>query len=313
MRKLILGLLLGGLFVPFAFAEPRLKIDPPAKKITVDQTAVLTIRLEWPQSEGPYEINPRQPKLENLELVKHNQSQSISISSNPKLGQSWLPSTRETSEPGQSQETGATVSHALFYEFRPVKKGAAVIYPFEVSYKRPDAEAWTPLMVPEQNISVVPQSPLRSIFIGFFVLAGVSVIIFASFKIGSSWMARTAAKNMPPPDPKQRLYGKAEETIATFVSSDPKEKITLWSNLLKSVVGTYYGLPYEKESLAGVLSHLRSKGLPAGEWNEVSRIVERLSELQFSRQDIPAHDLEETQKTLLQYVRGKIIIGNSNS
>jgi len=118
---------------------------------------------------------------------------------------------------------------------------------------------------------------------------------------------------MPPPDPKQRIYAKAEEAIATIVSSDPKEKITLWSNLLRTVVGTYYDIPYEKESLAGVLSRLRSKGLQAGEWNEVSRIVERLSELQFSRQDIPSHDLEETQKTLLQYIRGKIIIGNSNS
>jgi hypothetical protein len=142
---------------------------------------------------------------------------------------------------------------------------------------------------------------------------GVSAGVFAGFKIGAVWMARKAARNMPPLDPKQRVYGKAEEAITTLVSSDPKEKITLWSNLLRTVVGTYYDIPYEKESLAGVLSRLRSKGLPAGEWNEVSRIVERLSELQFSRQDIPAHDLEETQKTLLQYVRGKIIIGNPNA
>lgn len=280
---LVCFVLMVGIFVPLVYAAPRLKIDPPAKKIPSNQTAVLTIRLEWPQSEGPYEINPRQPKLENLTIEKQN----------------------------QSQETGAIVSHTLFYEFRPVKKGVAMIYPFEISYKRPDAEAWTPLMVPEQNISIVPESPLRSIFSWFFVLMGVSIVVFASFKIGSAWTARNAARNMPPPDPKQRVYAKAEEAITTFVSSSPKEKITLWSNLLRSVIVTYYDIPDEKESLAGVLSRLRSKGLPAGEWNEVSRIVERLSELQFSRQDIPAHDLEETQKTLLQYVRGKIIIGNS--
>ena len=59
-----------------------------------------------------------------------------------------------------------------------------------------------------------------------------------------------------------------------------------------------------------MLSFLKEKGLPAGEWNEVSRLFEQLTELQFSRQDIAASKLERIQKTLLQYIKGKIIIEN---
>ena len=55
---------------------------------------------------------------------------------------------------------------------------------------------------------------------------------------------------------------------------------------------------------------LQAEGLSAGEWQEISRLFEQLTEMQFSRQDIPAYDLDRTQKTLLQYIKGKIIIGN---
>ena len=278
-------ILMLGLPGPWALAVPRLKIDPPVKKIPLDQLAILKIRLEWPQDEGPYEINSREPTLENLTLEKQN----------------------------QSQETGAAVRHTLTYEFRPVKKGAAVIDPFEVSYRKSETEPWIPLMIPEQNMTVVSSWPLRSILIGLLIAAGFLALILTGFKVRTTLAARNAARNRPPPDPKQRIYAKAEESIATFVSPDPKEKLIHWSNLLRTVVVTYYDISDGKTTLAEVLSRLRSKGLLAGEWNEVSRLFEQLSEMQFSRQDIPAHALEQLQKTLLQYVRGKIIIGNSNA
>ena len=299
--------------MPPAFAAPRLKIEPPAKQISADRSATLKVQLEWPQAEGPYEIHSLEPKLENLTLEKQDQSQSISISENPKLGQPWLPSTKKTSKPGQSQETGATVVQTLTYEFRPVKNGTAVIYPFEISYRASDAEPWVPILVPEQTIKVASSFPLKIIFISLGILAGLSAITTAALQLWQTMKNREAEKNIPPPDPKQRIYANAEEAIATFVSPDPKEKLILWSNLLKTVIVTYYDIPSKTATSAEVLSFLRSKSLPAGEWNEISRLFEQLTELQFSRADIPAYELERTQKTLLQYVRGKIIIGNSNS
>jgi hypothetical protein len=64
---------------------------------------------------------------------------------------------------------------------------------------------------------------------------------------------------------------------------------------------------------AETLSFLKIKGIPAGEWNEISRLFEQLTELQFSRRDISEYDLARMQRSLLQYVTGKIIIGDSNS
>lgn len=283
---LLSALLITGFFLPgAAFAAPSLKIESLPKRISLDRTATLKILLEWPQSEGPYEINSLEPKLENLTLEAQN----------------------------QEQETGATVTHTLTYEFRPVKPGTAVIYPFEVSYRKTESDPWTPLFIPEQNSKVESHAPLKFLGIGFGILGILGGIGFVAFKIWRSAKMRQALKDLPAPDPRQRIYAKAEESIATFTSPDAKQKLTYWSNQLRTVIVAYYAIPSRTATSAEVLALLRSKGLPAGEWQEISRLFDQLSELQFSRQDIPGYDLDRMQKTLLQYVKGKIIIGNPQS
>ena len=282
-RTLFYLFILLGVLLPPGFAAPRLKIEPPAKQIATDQSVILKIRLEWPQTEDPYEINSLEPKLENLTLENQN----------------------------QSQETGATVSQTFLYEFRPLKAGTAVIYPFEISYRKAETEPWVPLLVPEQKIKVVSNLPLKATLIGLGILAGLSAMAFAGFKLWELLKTREAARNVPPPDPKQHVYAKAEESIATFNSPHSKEKLTHWSNQLRTVIVTYYDVSSKTATHAEVLSFLKTKGLPMGEWNEISRLFGQLNEMQFSQQDIPAYDLDRLQKTLLQYVKGKIIIGNS--
>ena len=282
-RFLLFCLILSVVFAATGFAIPRLKIEPPAKRISADQSVILKIQLEWPQIEGPYEINSLEPKLENLTLEKQN----------------------------QLQETGETVSQTFLYEFRPLKVGMAVIYPFEISYRKTATEPWSPLLVPEQKINVVSSPPLKAILIGLGPLAGLTSVIFAGFKLWKLFKAREAAKNIPPQDPRQQIYAKAEESIATFSSPDAKEKLAHWSNQLRIVIATYYDISSKTITSAEILSFLKTRGLPAGEWNEISKLFEQLTEMQFSKQDIPAYDLERMQKTLLQYIKGKIIIGNS--
>ena len=206
------------------------------------------------------------------------------------------------------------VSHTLVYEFHPIKEGTAVIYPFEISYRKSDsdAEPWVPILVPEQNIKVISNLPLKVLLIGFGILGGLSVLTLGGLKTWQFLKARAASKSIPPPDPKQRIYAKAEEAIATFTSRNPKEKLTHWSHEFQTVIATYYDIPSKTATNAEILSFLMSKGLPTGEWNEISRLLGQLYEMQFSRADIPAYDLDGMQKTLLQYVKGKIIIGSSN-
>ena len=272
------------IFTPMAFAAPNLKVTPIPPQISTGQNAVLILQLEWSAAEDPYEIHSLEPKVENLELIDQN----------------------------QSQETGPVISQTIKYSFRPLKKGSALIYPFEISYRKTETVPWIPILIPQQTIKVVSSLPVKAVLIGMGLLAGFSALAFAVFKIWNSLKARAAARNIPPPDPKQRVYAKAEESIATFTSPNPKEKLIYWANQLRTVIVTYYDIPSKASTSAEVLSFLRSKGLPAGEWNEISRLFEQLTEMQFSRQDIPAYDLDRMQKTLLQYVKGKIIIGNSN-
>ncbi|MDD5226468.1 MAG: hypothetical protein PHV97_04700 [Candidatus Omnitrophica bacterium] len=283
IKSILLGsLLVFCFFSPLGLAAPRLKIEPTAKQIALDQSVVLKIQLEWPQAEDPYEINPLEPKLENLTLENQN----------------------------QSQETGETVSQTILYEFRPLKAGTAVIYPFEISYRKAEADPWIPMFVPGQKITIVSSVPFKATLVWMGIAAGLLGVIFGSFKLWELFRIRTAARNVQPPDPKQRIYAKAVESITTFTSANAKEKLIHWSDQLRTVIATYYDIP-SKATSAEVLSFLKTRELPRGEWNEISRLFEQLTEMQFSRQDIPAHDLDQIQKTLLQYVKGKIIIGNS--
>jgi hypothetical protein len=262
------------------FAAPRLKIEPPVPQVTPGKSVVLKVQLEWPQTEGPYEFNSLEPKLENLTLVDQR----------------------------QSQETGETVSQTFLYEFRPDRIGTAVIYPFEIGYRKSEKGVWRPLLVPEQRIEVVSDLPVKVALIGSAVVAGLLIAIYVGLRQWERWKIRAAAKRVPPVDPKQEIYKQAEKSIMNFNSPYPKEKITHWSDQFRTVVETYYdvsniGTPTD------ILSFLKVKGIPAGDWNEISRIFEELTEMQFARHDISDYDLAQMQRTLLQYVTSKIIIG----
>ncbi|MFH0986324.1 MAG: hypothetical protein V1882_12480 [Candidatus Omnitrophota bacterium] len=281
----LLSLIYIASFAPLCLAAPNLKIESPKKQISHEENATLKVRLEWPLAEGPYEINSLEPKLENLTLESQN----------------------------QSQETGETVSQTFLYTFRPVKTGTALIYPFEISYRKADAEPWAPLFIPEQKITIVRGFPFKAMLIGLSVAGAFLIAVFIGFKQWTLSQERAAAKNMLPPDPRQRVYAKAEEAIANFSSPKPKEKMVHWANQLRTVVMTYYDIDSKTATQTEILAFLKAKELSAGEWNEISRLFEQLTEMQFSRQDIPSYDLDRMQKTLLQYVKGKIIIGNPNS
>jgi hypothetical protein len=193
-----------------------------------------------------------------------------------------------------------------------VSQGSAVIYPFEIRYRKTETDPWIPMLVPGQKIRVVSSFPFKTILTWLFISGGAAALVLGGLGIRKKLKNRRAEKNILPPDPRQRIYAKTEESIATFTSPDPKEKLTHWSHQLRTVIAAYYEIP-SGIATPEILSRLKSKGLPAGEWNEVSRLFQQLNELQFSRADIPAYDLDRMQKTLLQYVKGKIIIGSSNS
>ena len=285
IQKIVVLFIFLVIFAPATWAIPRLKVQALPQKIPIDRTLHFKIQLEWPQSEGSYDIQSTEPIADNLILLKQ----------------------------GQSQETGPVLTNTIAYEFQPVKTGEATIRPFEVRYRRNESEAWSFIPVPEQSMKVIGVFPINQ----FLWIAGSIVGILLIFGVGFySWqrLRKIKAEKMAvPPDPKQAIYIQAREAIATFSSADSKIKLGHWSNQLKSVVMTYYNISSESATEAGIMSILKTKDLQSGELNEISRLFEQLGQLKFSRQDVPPHELDRIQKSLLQYVQGKIIIENSSS
>lgn len=269
---------------PVAMMALHLRVEPLPEKINDTQTVTLAVTLEWPQTEGPYEIQAPEPALENLVLLRQ----------------------------GQLQESGPLTTYSIIYEFRPIKKGQATIASFEIRYRLASAQTWEVLSVPKQRFNVVASFPFKIILLMMIVLAGTVGILWLAFLMIKGIRVRKALAKQLPPDPKQKIFTHAAEMIATFASPDAKEKLQHWSMEFKTVILTYYSLSPAVASEAQILDILKTRNLPAGEWNEISRIFAQLSQMKFAKLDLSSQELEQLQKTLLQYVRGKIIIENSN-
>ena len=74
---------------------------------------------------------------------------------------------------------------------------------------------------------------------------------------------------------------------------------------------TYYGLPNKPTTESEIIQALASQKLRVEEMNEITRIFRETESLKFNGQLLTTREMETLQKTLLKYVRGKIIIEKS--
>lgn len=285
--KKILGFvfILGWFLSSSVLATPRLKIEPPEPTLPEDRTATLKIILEWAPGEGPYELSGPEPLSRNLTLLKQS----------------------------QSQESGSVLSSAIIYEFQPVRRGNASILRFDIRYRPVTEESWSTFSVPEQNLTIVGAFPKKKVAVAAGILGGFFVGLWIIHAIRKMAQSRSSAKKAKSPDSKQRVYGQAEEAIATFTAANPNEKLQHWSAQLKTVVQTYYDIPSKVATEAEILAFLKTRPLKAEEFFEISNIFSELAQIKFAKQELSAYELDRLQKTLLQYIRGKIIIEKLDS
>lgn len=278
-----LGILFFASMTPLLWADPKLTIKSPPELISLEKNIEFEIYLEWPASKDTYEITAPEPQLVNLSLLKQ----------------------------GQSQETGSMLRNTITYELRPLNKGEAIIRSFEIRFRRPGTETWETLLVPEQKMTIITVFPWKrylaeaGILLSLILTIGTGIIFFRQLK------KKARLKNKPAVDPRQRVYTDAEESIAKTVAAPREDILRIWSTQLRSVVAAYYGISLSNASETEILSILRTKKLSKGEWNEISGLFDQMSRLKFSHQQTTVDDLDRMQNSLLQYVRGKIIIENS--
>lgn len=273
-----------GLQASQLMAAPNLRVVSPPSKVPLQQSVVLRVILEWPSAEGPYDINPGEPLLENL----NRGSQT------------------------QSQETGPQItSHILVYEFTPMGKGPARILPFEVNFRLTAEDPWTPLLVPEQSVEVVKAFPSTFLIISGFVGILGAIIVAVSMLVRKAIAKRQLASATEIRDPKQKIYVEARDSLLAFQSMEPKERLRHYAAQLRKVVSTYYDLCPADTAEGSLRDHLQKMNLPHGEWAEVSGLLEQLEQMRFSNRPASPYDIDRMQKTLLQYMQGKIIIEKS--
>ncbi|OQA56970.1 MAG: hypothetical protein BWY42_00788 [Candidatus Omnitrophica bacterium ADurb.Bin277] len=269
-----------------AEAAPALRTSSPPSHARVNAPFSYEIRLEWPAAEGNYEVLPVIPTFENLNVIRQIQSQ---------------------------ETVGSLSSVTLRYELAGVKKGPARIGSMDLRYRFPDENEWRILPVPGTTVEIRGTPLWQWILVaGSF---GAMFAVLARFA-RKKWLNRQEARKesrLLPPNPHQRIYAKAEESIVTYKGENQPATISFWTNELKKVVRTYYDIPQASSTEAEILELLASKNLPAGEFTEISSIFSRVETAKYAGRTLTLVEMETLQKTLLQYVRGKIIIGNPSN
>ncbi len=274
-------------FMPLGFAAPSVRIEPPPSKVEKGRLFTFRIYCEWPQSDGEFEIVPPYPAFENLELVGHRESQET------------VPS-----------ESGPWVRYIFTYEFKGSEPGEGRIPSLEIRYRRPGQQDWSTLPVLPQKVAITRLFP-RGLLLSLAALLGVLGAIFAASQGVKRWFSeRKATRERLPKDPRQDVYAEAENSIVSFQDAGTREKLLHWSAQLRRVVATCYGIPVTATTETEILKELRLRELSSGDFREIESLFDLITKLKFSGDRITLPQIEDLKKTLLQYVRGKIIIEN---
>ncbi len=269
---------------PGVEAAPSFRLQSPPEESTARTPFHYHLILEWPSGEGSYEVAPVSPVLENLELIEQRQSQ---------------------------ETAGSRLTVTLAFTFSGIDEGTARIGPLQIPYRREGETDWQRIPVPAQTISIRARFPWPMLLrLGGLILT-VSLCLYLGRKAFLASRAAKLRKNLQPPDPKQKVYGKAEEHILTFKGETQQETLAHWIRAVKETVMTYYDLPNKPTTESEIIQALASQDLRVEEMNEIVHIFRETESLKFNGQLLTTREIETLQKTLLKYVRGKIIIENS--
>jgi len=273
-------------------ARPALTVQVPDKPVQINDEVFCRFFLEWPQTEGAYEFSFPEPRFKSLTLIHQGQSQETV----------FLP---------QGPASRFTVNLVL----RATQKGEGTIFPFEIRFRKSSTEEWSTISVPPHQLKITSSWITKKMMPFVMIPILCSFFIFSIGFFLRGFLKKQRAKNHPafPKDPKQELYQGAATRIAEDLSGDPQKCLSEWSLQLKKVVMAHYDLPSKALTEADILSLLKAKRLPLEEKEEIAQLFNRLTDIKFSQAKSDLATLQNLQKSLLQYVQGKIIIGNPST
>ena len=269
-------------------AKPEMESFTFPPDIREGQEISFKLTFDWPAHEGEYEFKPPSNlTVSQIQVLDMNQSM-----------ESYPPTA-----------LGFVCKYTLIYKLKFLGTGHATIAAFDVPYRKPNSAHWGKSHVPEIALDIQSGIPWALILCVILVLIGTG-----AFFLFSALRNREPSENAIPVDPKQRIYKSAAEKIGVNIfGCSPSIVQTFlqdWSAELQQVLIACYGIPAGPATKADILRKLSAINIPAHELSQVTAVLNTLEDLKFSVKTANEQDLCKAQQSLLQYVKGKIIIGN---
>lgn len=271
-----------------AKAEPTLEVTLSKQKITLSETALLTVQIEWPKGEANYSFVLPSLRLENLFLERQGESQE------------------------NIRRNGQELIRKIFVtELRAEKPGVGKIDSFDIRYIDPVTQAGGAFSISEQKITVVkPPLNLLSLLVWTMPLALLTAAgVFFVF-------IRRHSRKLEAQPPASR----AEEAIQRFKSNlertsekTQKDLLFEWNVELRHFVIDFYELGTDARlNEEKILEKLEGRQVPREEVNGSRQLFDRLREARFLGLEISQGDLKRLQSDLLRYLEGKRIVGHTS-
>ena len=292
------------------FANLRLKEANFSKNVGEGHYTHLTIVLESPIEEGPYEISvPERLGLENLAFVRLKRSQNTNIST--PIPQAYI---------------------ILIYKLKAIQRGTGFVLPFNILYRKTNTSKWATLSVPGKTITILGEFdaiPWKTVGYLFALL----VVVFAWRKI-LMWGTKlydpkdnvltdsNSEQFIYRGDPEQATYQKATRAISAFDPgyhfSELPHILAVWDAELKEVIMTCYdiSLSSSETETNTLLKSLETKKISAEELKELKNLLLDLRRLKSSSRfwenyhnlDIVELrcQIEKLHQQVLNYVQRKI-------
>ena len=289
-RRWLLFLTAFSILAPHSLrAEPKLDVVLSKQKIPLEETAALTIQVEWPRNEAHYTFAFPNLQLNHLAIEQHGESQETFIQD----GEEWV---RKT----------------FLITLKPDQIGEGKIESFIIHYLDPSTQKGGSFTVPEQSIAVVRARVKISPYLVMTLLSvAVGAIIFAlSYFLwpGRFHKAADAADDL---SVEQKALNTFRELIDQKGKKTQTDLLHHLSTNLQGFVRNYYKIPAGQITDQELLTELKNQpDLSRQEWDRLQKLFDRLYEARFTGTNLSGKELDDLMKDIIHYIEGKQVVGN---
>lgn len=263
-----------------AQAEPQITSSIDPQKVTVGESLVYEIKIEWDKAEGQFNFALPSIQFTNLSLLRQGESE-------------------ETARIGDQDRRRKTFSFIL----APVQKGEGIIHPLNIPYVSQEGLPGGTLKTPEYRLAIKGgknPSSILLIAIGSTAAIGISVML-------SGFLRKRSAKHPVNPEPEKENPSivKLRQLFDEVNNEDYRRLLSDASSSFRSFLAETYGIPYRSSTEIEMLSELQQKDLPREELTALTRLLNELHNTKFTGSSATRNDFDQLNRQLIAFIEGK--------